>query len=187
MGEIEQERKFLLKRLPQGCDVLANAGGDVTKFGLMEGYVGDIFQYYYSNNERYRMIYRGVTNVGYYKTIKHKIAEGVYNEHEVLIADTVFFNLLKNDVEKKYIHKIRYTFYYKDLKFEVDQFLDMNLVILEVELKDMNQQIVFPENIEKELLCDITSTGLTNLKIAETLAGKDLYKYFVKKFGNLEK
>ena len=54
------------------------------------------------------------------------------------------------------------------MKFEIDKFINMNLVILEIELKNINQKISFPPFIKKEIILEVTEIKeLGNFNLSE--------------------
>jgi CYTH domain-containing protein len=89
-----------------------------------------------------------------YKTKKTNISKGVNMEEETtLTLDELNAIDLSNSLS---IKKIRTVVKYKGLKFEIDKYEGINIVILEVELDDLEQKINIPKYIEKEILYEVT-------------------------------
>lgn len=144
---LEIERRFLLKRVP-------------VEISYQPKY--EVFQKYSSDGFRYRRtteygvpLREPYTPIRYYKTHKTTIESGVAIEDEKEITQEEFCNEVR--LEFPFITKKR--FVYRDdsgLKFEIDQFNDMSLVILEVELNDIDQGFSIPDFIKKEIIMEIT-------------------------------
>lgn len=141
---LEIERKFLLRRFPNlsYLDVLT------------------IFQFYTKSKIRYRCeTSRRNKSITYYQTIKHYVSPGVNHEDEKIITADVFYKNIKNGY--KGISKLRYIWQNtSNQKFEIDVFPDHeNLIILEVEVKDINEKILFPKYFFRYDIVDKEVTG----------------------------
>lgn len=115
---------------------------------------------------RYRKSYTfGNPEVTFEKIIKQKISAGINKETDMFVTGSEYMEMLyKRD---RNIAKTRSIFYFNDLKFEVDKFYSLNLIICEIELKDIEQEIIFPDEIKKEILLEITSfTQFSNYNLA---------------------
>lgn len=134
---IEIERRFILRSKP-----------DATPH---EEY--SIFQKYSNNGWRYRR-QQGGDNVVYYKTRKTTIASGVNEEEEYVIAEEEFLN--DCGIATKGISKTRSVFQHEGLRFEVDSFHHIQLVIMEVELEDIAQPFSFPDHLKELVIFEIT-------------------------------
>jgi len=136
----EIERKFLLKRFPK-LDKINS--------------VYQIQQWYHHDGYRYRhQVEIPSGDVVIYKTKKTNISKGVNMEEETtLTLDELNAIDLSNSLS---IKKIRTVVKYKGLKFEIDKYEGINIVILEVELDDLEQKINIPKYIEKEILYEVT-------------------------------
>ena len=148
----EVERKFLLKRFPR-----------LEKINT----VYQIEQWYHSDGFRYRYQVETPTGeVEIFKTKKTNISKGVNQEEEITLTQNEFDALnLSNSL---YINKTRTVIKYKGHKFEIDKYNGINIIILEVELKDINEKIDFPKYIEKEILYEVTGIKeFSNKKLAE--------------------
>lgn len=133
---LEIERRFIMRNVP------AVAGDEVYT----------IFQKYAADGWRYRArISRDVTQ--YYKTRKTAVSSGVNEEEEHEIDVHAFDNC---GVVKKGIHKTRHVYEYDGLKYEVDEFHHIKLVIMEVELNNIDQQFVMPDFIGDLVICEVT-------------------------------
>lgn len=148
----EVERKFLLKRFPR-----------LEKINT----VYQIEQWYHSDGFRYRYQVETPTGeVEIFKTKKTNISKGVNQEEEITLTQNEFEALnLSNSL---HINKTRTVIKYKGHKFEIDKYNGINIIILEVELKDINEKIDFPKYIEKEILYEVTGIKeFSNKKLAE--------------------
>jgi len=145
MKKLEIERRFLLKKLP-----------DLTKPHKLF-----IIKQYYNKTEggviRYRESreYANFPNK-YEKIIKLKVSKGINNEEDFEIDQLQFFNEIQQIKNLKSIKKHRIVFEENGLKWEVDSFNDLKLIICEVELKSLKQKIQIPEHIQKVLIKEIT-------------------------------
>lgn len=87
------------------------------------------------------------------KIIKIPVSKGINTEQDFPIEKEEFYNIFKSD--KRHIAKTRYVFHC-GLKYEIDVFKDINLIILEIELSNLDEPIYFPEWLEKEVIAEIT-------------------------------
>jgi CYTH domain-containing protein len=148
----EIERKFLLKRFPR-----------LERINT----VYQIEQWYHSDGYRYRYQVETPTgDIQIFKTKKTNISKGVNQEEEITLTQEEFNELnLSNSL---HINKTRTVIKYRGLKFEIDKYNGINIIILEVELKDINDKINFPKYIEKEILYEVTGIKeFSNKKLAE--------------------
>lgn len=148
----EIERKFLLKRFPR-----------LERINT----VYQIEQWYHSDGYRYRKQVETPTGgIEIFKTKKTNISKGVNQEEEVTLTLSEFSEVdLSNSL---YINKTRTVIKYKGHKFEIDKYNGINIIILEVELKDLDEKIDFPKYIEKEILYEVTGIKeFSNKKLAE--------------------
>lgn len=137
MDNLEIEKKYLLKNLPNVDfdDVLS------------------ISQYYIKREniwERYRKSVNLKGEVKYYKTIKKKVRMGVSNESEWYITEEDFNEQVsecyKPTSNSKFISKKRYIKYVEDgLKWEIDDFEDIKLIMAEIEIPDIEHFVFIPD------------------------------------------
>ena len=102
------------------------------------------------NGEEIRLRQRGVDgNYIYYKTIKRKISDIKRIEIEKRLSKDEYLELLMDaDSNKRPIRKTRYCLTYQNQYFEIDIYPFWNdKAILEIELNDENERIVFPKRI----------------------------------------
>lgn len=148
----EIERKFLLKRFPR-LEKIDN--------------VFKIKQWYHSDGFRYRyQVEVPINEITILKTKKTNLSKGINREEETTLTQNEFDEIdLSNSL---YIEKTRTVVKYKKRKFEIDKYEGMNIIILEVELNDINDPIVFPKYLEKEIVYEVTGIKeFTNKKLAE--------------------
>jgi CYTH domain-containing protein len=147
----EIEKRFLMKRVPSA--------------GMEKISIYAIEQFYSEDGWRYRDRLNALTGKSeYYKTKKKKAFQG-FMEEEYEITEEEFRDANKPELPR--ISKTRTVYYRDGLKFEIDKFQHMDLVLMEVELESMSQEIQFPDFIKKEIICEVTGVkGLSNRKIA---------------------
>lgn len=144
---LEIERKFLLKNVPNFNrdeikkylihQIYINIDGKVHRFRMSEDMHND------SPDGRV-----------YVHCVKTPISHGVFEEIENKISPEEFRDMTYKD--HSYIIKTRSVYEHGGLKWEVDEYHDMKLVTLEVELDDINQEITIPEIIEDMMIVEIT-------------------------------
>lgn len=166
---LEIERKFLLKKVPN-----FPVKGVGKKWDCY-----DIYQFYYPETKdkwtRYRLkVFNGYSlgdrKEEYYKTIKKKISDGVYEEDETKITKEQFYALWRDKKSKKLIEKTRYWYKENNLVWEIDLYKGMKLVTLEVELKDIKQKIKIPKLINDCIITEVTSIkGFSNFSLSELI------------------
>ena len=150
---LEIERRFLLKNVPS--------------FGKKREFeIYDIFQFYFEvkgKRTRFRQStkkagysYSPTDKVTYLSTKKKFISKGTYEEIEVEISEKTFWKKYRETKNRRSISKTRFVYNYKGLKFEIDKFTEMHLVVMEIELKNINQKINFPDFIKKEIILEVT-------------------------------
>ncbi len=148
----EIERKFLLKRFPR-----------LEKINT----VYQIEQWYHHDGFRYRkQIELPTQKVVFFKTKKTNLSKGVNQEEETSLTSEEFDQLdLSNSL---HIKKTRTVIKYKGHKFEIDKYDGINIIILEIELKDLEEKIIIPKYIDKEILYEVTGIKeFSNKKLAE--------------------
>jgi CYTH domain-containing protein len=159
---LEIERKYLLKDIP-------NRAPDQRL---------EIKQYY-CEDKKHKRNFRlretvywtndGMTrNVEYFETTKKFISPGIYEEHEISLNKGAFDDMMKyakSSISKtRYIYKIN-----KKLKWEVDVFNNMRLVVAEIEIPDMAYKFSIPKYIKDVLLMEVTEfTCFTNKNLAKS-------------------
>jgi CYTH domain-containing protein len=115
----------------------------------------DIMQFYTEESFRYR---REITlNSGesqYYKIRKTSVGHGT-NEEELFECSSADF-LKELGTAKKIIHKLRHVYSKDGVNFEVDFLHHPRLIILEVELEDLDQPLVLPQEIQDLVIMEIT-------------------------------
>lgn len=148
----EIERKFLLKRFPR-LEKIDN--------------VFKIKQWYHSDGFRYRhQTEVPINEIKILKTKKTNLSKGINREEETTLTEQEFNEI--NLTNSLYIEKTRTVIKYKKRKFEIDNYENMNVIILEVELNDINDIIFFPKYIEKEIIYEVTGIKeFSNKKLAE--------------------
>jgi CYTH domain-containing protein len=144
---LEIERKFLLRRLP--VELLASRKHEVI----------DIVQYYFHINgvwQRFR-IATDTKSVKYIHTIKKSISPGVYEENEKEISKSEFAEVFdKHKKNYRIIRKTRYVIKFKKLKFEIDVYKDLNIVVLEIELPKITFKFDYPKSLPEEIIYELT-------------------------------
>lgn len=135
--KLEFERKFLLLKKP----VLK---ADITY---------RVEQHYFGDDRIRRRSADGEEDV-FYHTIKKSLRPGVNSENERIITRDEYYNLLEKS--KVFIVKHRHCYFIGELKWEVDVFEDMNLVVAEVEYPKENYKLKIPKFIEDVTIMEVT-------------------------------
>ena len=155
----EIERRFLLKKIP-------NAKWDK---------IYNICQYYIKDGDLTKRLRRksdvtGSESFNNSYEYLHKIQKGVgefIEVHEDIDANK-YIELRPNAF--KMVLKDRYVHIANGLHFEVDKINGIDLVMLEVELEDINQEIIFPPIIEEQIIMEVTGMKeLSNFNLATPL------------------
>jgi len=156
---LEIERKFLLSDMPR-----------VKPDNFM------LIEQFYCQHKKLKYRVRSITSwednkrkVEYVQTIKNKIEPGVYEEHEIGLNEGAFNDLKrysnKRIAKYRYIYKIN-----KKLKWEVDIFQDMKLVIAEIEIPTKDFKFKIPEYIKEKIIMEVTEfEQFTNFNLAKEI------------------
>jgi CYTH domain-containing protein len=78
----------------------------------------------------------------------------VNEEYHYSVDMSEWFEAYKK--REKEIKKIRHIYEYKNLKFEVDEFEGMSIILCEVELQNFFQPIEFPDYIQRQIIMEVT-------------------------------
>lgn len=149
-SHLEIERKFLLKKFPQ--EVINKYKANLQ--------VLNIIQYYFFIDgiwQRYRKVDTLGKKTKFIHTIKHSIQSGIYEELENSVPEKDF--LKKQSSNKKnyaVIKKTRYVIKHNKLKFEIDVYKGLRMVILEVELPTLSHSFEYPEGLQQEIVYELT-------------------------------
>ena len=154
MKTYEIERKFLLKNIPD----------------LDYDQILRINQYYLPNDgewtdrvRKMKDMYKGETT--FIRTRKLKVGELSNEEDEHDISEDEFNYLIENSIS--YVDKIRRVKYIKGNKWEIDEFLNIQLILCELEMVvqgEMNWSdeegimgISIPEDIKEQVILESTN------------------------------
>jgi len=149
---LEIERKFLLKNLP------------VVDYSLVID-VLQIEQFYLKSGRtdswaRVRKSYSRITDkVIYYHTVKRRVATGINDEREKTITKVQYDKYIKEYIkggESRKISKTRHVFKDGKLKWEIDVFNGMSLIVAEVELPRKKYKLTVPRFINENLIMEVT-------------------------------
>lgn len=102
------------------------------------------------NGEETRIRQRGIDgNFIYFQTTKRKISDRKRIEIEKRLSKDEYLKLLLDvDTTKHQIRKTRYCLVYENQYFEIDVYpFWSDKAIIEIELRDENQEIIMPQNI----------------------------------------
>lgn len=156
---LEIEKKFLLKNFP-----------DKSLFKDFNSWTEEVIQSYYQReNGKWGRIERIISSkegLFYMQNWKDFISPGVCDETEFRITEEQYKEKYKDCV--KYVYKTR-TFieYNEDIILEIDDFHNLKLCVLEVELPDINIEIEFPDWIKDILISEVTQiSNFSNEKLA---------------------
>ncbi len=146
MKNLEIERKFLLKQLP---DVEFENSKKI-----IQCYVWSKKKNGY---DRYReSIDVKTMKAKYFHTFKNRLKAGVQEEYEEEITEKKFYKYFNDENHDLYIEKDRHIYTKKGLTWEIDVFQDMSLIIAEIELPEENYDLKIPKKINKEVIMEVT-------------------------------
>lgn len=141
--QLEIERKFLLRRVPtleySDCKLIVQC----------YAWCEDKKDY-----DRYRESISEDGSAKYFHTFKKRIKSGVQEEYEEEIEKEVFYSYF--DRCDKFIKKRRRIYVKKDLIWEIDDFIDLSLVVAEIELPKEGHEFKIPKKIKKEVIMEVT-------------------------------
>ena len=155
---LEIERKFLMRRVPR--EFLKKRKHEVIK----------ITQYYFNIDGVWQRFRVATTkkSIKYIRTIKKSISPGVYEEDEKSVSKKEFLKIFAiHKKNYKVIHKVRYVVKHQGLKFEIDEYKDLALVVLEIELPKLSFCFQYPKGLEEEIVYELTGIKqFSNLSLA---------------------
>jgi len=168
---IEIERRFLLKTI------------DEIELGTLCNYdIKTIIQFYHLVNGqtvRYRQVSPNYGEKKYYQTIKKKIDTFTFEEDEKEISFLEFTKSIASQTEnQKVIVKRRFNYYdeKQNLKFEVDVYSNLNLIILEVELPTKETKFEIPKIISDNIIIEVTGISqFSNAELSIETAGRGFF------------
>ena len=140
---LEIERKFLLKNVP-------SFSGDVDVLMIHQIYVkvdGENVRFRHTRNMK-------SLNSVYHKCIKSKLSHGVFEEIENEVTEDEFNNMEEKD--HRYTIKKRYVYKEGGLNWEIDEYLEIKMATIEVELDDINQEIKIPKFLKDLIIIELT-------------------------------
>lgn len=147
-SKIEMERKFVLKYIPE----------------LDYDEIYRIDQYYLTDNVRFRREQRinSYVEIKYLCCTKRPLVESnpcINEENTFQIPREMYVKVFETG-KFKMVTKIRHAYKYGGFIFEIDQFANDNLILLEVEYSSENPNVEFPkeimDSIEREVTFDKT-------------------------------
>ena len=136
-SKLEFERKFLLLKKPV----------------LKADSIARIEQHYFGDERIRRKSEEGKSDV-FYHTVKKNLRPGVNSEDEKIINRDDYYSLLEKS--KYFIVKHRHYYFIGELKWEVDVFEDMNLVVAEVEYPREDYKLKIPKFVEDVTIMEVT-------------------------------
>lgn len=158
---IEREHKFLLNKVMPWEIQFPHVDFKITQTYLRS-----------SNPDIERRVRRRESDDGtiFFYTEKRTITMFERIENERIIDEKEYMTLLmEKDPEKKEIRKTRTCFLFSHQRFELDNFAeDDQYSMLEIEMLDNEQQVVFPDSIQQKLVREVTEEAdFRNSSIAE--------------------
>ena len=147
---IETERKWILR-----SDTKIIKAPDTT-YLIHQKYALDGWRYREQSEVSGFSIRNGIDTYHdpvYYKTKKTPVGKGANEEEEYVISKEEYENC---GPIKSSLSKFRRVYKIDDLKFEVDIFLHIHLVILEVELRSLDQEFDMPDFLQKLIIYEVT-------------------------------
>ena len=149
MGNLEIERKFIVKSLPN----------------IKPDDVHEIEQYYFKNElgiwERARTYHSEISGDKYIHTVKTSVSKGINIEDEYEMTKDEFDKFknkcLTPGIESRHISKERWIYKDGKLKWEIDKFNSgYHLIIAEIEIPTKRYKLIFPPFIEEIKLLEVT-------------------------------
>jgi CYTH domain-containing protein len=135
--KLEFERKFLLLKKPV----------------LKADVVYRVEQHYFGDERIRRKSEEGKEDI-FYHTVKKNLRPGVNSENEKKISRDEYYNFLEKS--KSFIIKDRHCYFIGDLKWEIDVFEDISLVVAEVEYPKEDYKLKIPKFIEDVTVMEVT-------------------------------
>lgn len=149
MKQIEKERKWLLKNFPNNIDP----------------YDYIFIEQIYFNNFRFRKSSYKTGRIEYEKIIKKTLNTGVNEEEHFSCTAEEFINIKGPKILKK-----RYCLKLKDsLVAEIDVFVNLHLIVMEVENIEIFDDIKFPDFIKECIIMEVTAFSQFSNKNLATL------------------
>lgn len=156
MKTIEIERRWLLKRMPH---IAYDDRLDIQQFYGNNSKGNFRLRKSYSNKEH---VYR------YYVTKKKKLAYGTFVEIEQEITYDSYKRRKRANKNFKTISKRRWIAHLNGLKYEIDAYYGINLIILEIEIPRINMPIKLHRRVSNQIILEITGIEeLSNFKLSE--------------------
>lgn len=151
--KIEIERKFLLKAPPK----------------IAFDYYFNIHQFYLGKDKtRIRIVSQESKSTIYWKNIKNRLSDLSAEETDDIITKEEFDELKKDAISE--IRKRRLIKIVGNDKWEVDMFLNIQLIIAEVEIPSETYDLKIPEFISDNLIMEVsTFKEFSNRKLAVKL------------------
>ena len=98
---------------------------------------------------------------------KEKIENGTNLEHHKSCSLEEANELVK--LATKRIGKVRHI-YTEDVKYEIDVFLNISLIMMEAEVRSLEQELFIPERIMPEIITEVTGIpGFDNYNLSYTI------------------
>jgi len=147
---IETERKWILRKDPKIIQMPDANYHIYQKYGI------DGWRYREQSEVSSFSIRNGIDTFHppvYYKTKKTPVGKGANEEEEYVITKEEFDEC---GPVKSSISKFRRVYKIGELKFEVDVFEGIHLVILEVELRSLEQKFDMPDFLQKLIIYEVT-------------------------------
>jgi len=158
--QIETERRFLLKRVP---NIPHDIG--VIRLNIQQHYLSEVGA---DETERIRYTDQAFSDNSFYNhTIKTRVSDMSANEAEGEITSKEYMELIQQT--KRSLEKTRFVCKVEDnLKWEIDRFDNFDLVIAEIELPSEDYDLQIPEWLEPLILMEITGMKqFSNSNLAE--------------------
>lgn len=141
-SQIEIERKYLLANVPRDLAKLSSEKIIITQF--------------FVDNVKYRMSTYTVKGERFCEKIIKTHVGGITNFEDTEIISYEEYEKAFSEAGKIPIIKLRYEILWGGLKFEVDVFSNIKLIICEVELTDPKYRVNLPEIISNEVIKEVS-------------------------------
>ena len=146
--EIEIERRFLLKKLPSNVKWTRKL--DITQHYLSDKDADEVVRIRRTLETKKRK----TVSVEYMHTTKTRVSDMAVIEKEVNLTYDEYYDLLL--ASKRKIGKYRYIKKVGKLKWEIDVFTSLNLIIAEIELPNEEHDLEIPEWLKEVMLLEVT-------------------------------
>lgn len=148
MGNLEIERKFIIRKIPYNTfDNIIS----ISQFYISDKKADVVERVRIFRNENESFDRAMYTTKEFVDEMSSKEIE-----KEISIEEAVKMVKSKPNSSIRTINKVRYVRGYNNFKLEFDEFKDFPLLILEVELPSKDTELILPEVVLENIICEVT-------------------------------